>query len=118
MNPIGQRMKLLREENRLSQAEVAKLCESNQTTIAKMESGRTAPSAKVLVCLADYYDISLDYLCCRTDQPQGKRYTCVSKAAAEREEMRKFIEMCFDPKSAYHDQLKETMLKMMEESRK
>ena len=74
MERIGKRIKQLRETYRLSQAELAKLCGSNQATIAKTETGKTAPSVKLLLWLADYFDISMDYLCCRTNQPQGKPY--------------------------------------------
>lgn len=118
MNRIGQRMKELREASHLSQVELARMCGSNQATIAKMESGKTTPSVKVLVWLADYFDVSMDYLCCRTDQPQGKLYECKPRVNAEGEEMKRFIEMCFDPNSPFNGKLKETMLQMMEDARK
>lgn len=118
MNQIGQRMKELREASHLSQAEIAKMCGSNQATIAKMENGKTTPSVKVLVWLADYFDVSMDYLCCRTDQPQGKLYEYKPRVNAEGEDMKQFIEMCFDPNSPYNGKLKETMLQMMEDARK
>ena len=117
MDAIGKRIKELRESNHLSQAELAKLCGSNQATIAKTELGKTAPSVKLLVWLADYFDISMDYLCCRTDQPQGKLYECKPRMNATSEDMKQFIEMCFDPKSPYNSKLKETLFQMMEESK-
>lgn len=118
MNDIGQRMKGLREKARLSQAEIAKLCGTNQTTIARMEKGKTAPSIKILVWWADYFDVSLDFLCCRTDQPQGKLYECKPKVKPSGKDMREFIEMCFDPASPYNDRLKEMLIKMMEDANK
>lgn len=72
MDNVGKRMKALQEANRLSQAEIAKLCGSNQATIAKTETGKKVPSMPLLIWWADYFDVSLDYLCCRTDSPQGK----------------------------------------------
>ena len=117
MNQIGQRMKELREASHLSQADIAKLCGSNQPTIAKTEIGQTAPSVKLLIWWADYFDVSLDYLCCRTDQPQGKLYECKPKMNVSSEDMKKFIEMCFDPKSPFNSQLKETLLSMMEDTK-
>lgn len=116
MNNIGQRMKELREKAHLSQAEVAKMCGTSQTTVGKMELGRVRPSVELLVKLADYYDVSMDYLCCRTDQPQGRLYECKPKIRASGEDMRQFIEMCFDPSSHFNTKLKETLLQMMEES--
>ena len=118
MNQIGQRMRDLREQNHLSQAEIAKLCGSNQTTIAKTEAGKTAPSAKLLLWWADYFDVSMDYLFCRTDQPQGKLYECKPKLNTSSENMKQFIEMCFDPESQFNEKLKETLLTMMEDAAK
>ena len=115
-NHIGQRMKELREKNHMSQMDVAKLCGSNQATIAKTEAGKTAPSVKLLVWWADYFDVSMDYLCCRTDQPQGKLYEYKSRPKVSGKDMKQFIEMCFDPKSPYNERLKETLIAMMEES--
>ena len=118
MNQIGQRMKTLREAHRLSQAEIAKLCGSNQATIVKMETGKTAPSVKVLVWLADYFHVSMDYLCCRTDQPQGKLYDYQPPVQTSGEEMKRFIEMCFDPNSKFNGKLKEVLLQMAEGEKK
>lgn len=113
MNEIGKRMRELREASRLSQVDIARLCGSNQTTIAKTETGKTAPSVKLLVWWADYFDVSLDYLCCRTDQPQGKLYECKPKLNMSGEDMEQFIKMCFDPKSPYNEKLKDAILAMM-----
>ena len=116
MNEICQRMRGLRENARLSQVEIAKLCGTNQTTIARMEAGKTAPSVKILVWWADYFDVSMDYLTCRTDQFQGKLYEGKPQVNASNKDMEQFIEMCFDPKSPYSSKLKKTLLQMMEES--
>ena len=117
MNEIGKRMKLLREASGISQKDIAKLCNSNQTTIAKTEAGKTAPSIKLLTWWADYYDVSLDYLCCRTDQPQGKIYECKPRITASADNMKQFVEMCFDPESPVSAKLKQTLLSMMEDSK-
>lgn len=113
MSEIGQRMRGLREASRLSQAEVAKLCGSNQATIAKIETGKMNPPLAILIWWADYFDVSLDYLCCRTDKPQGQLYECKPRPIPSGD-AKKFIEMCFDPNSPYSEKFKETLLKMME----
>lgn len=116
MSDIGKRIKEVREANHLLQVELAQICESNQATIAKTEAGKTAPSLKLLLHMAEYFDISMDYLCCRTDQPEGKLYECKPRMKATSEDMKQFIEMCFDPASPYNAKLKETLFQMMEES--
>ena len=117
MEKIGQRMKELREASHLSQAEIAKICDSSQASVAKAESGKVAPSIKLVLKMADYFDVSMDYLCCRTDQPQGKLYECKPKMNVSSENMKKFIEMCFDPASPFNSKLKETLFQVMEDSK-
>lgn len=117
MEKIGQRMKELREASHLSQAEIAKICDSSQASVAKAESGKVAPSIKLVLKMADYFDVSMDYLCCRTDQPQGKLYECKPKMNVSSENMKKFMEMCFDPASPFNSKLKETLFQMMEDSK-
>lgn len=117
MSDIGKRIKEVRENHRLSQVDLAKICESNQATIAKTETGKTSPSLKLLLHMAEYFDISMDYLCCRTDLPQGKLYECKPKLKPNGREMKEFIEMCFDPASPYNSKLKEMLIQMMEESK-
>ena len=56
----------------------------------------------------------MDYLFARTDKPQGKLYEYRPKIATGSEEMRQFIEMCFDPQSPMSEKLKQTLLQMME----
>lgn len=113
MDTIGARMRALREGARLSQTDIAKLCGSNQATIGKMETGRTLPSVKILVWWADYFDVSMDYLCCRTDEPYGKLYECKPKTNMSGEDMKQFVEMCFDPGSPYSRKLKDAIIQMM-----
>ena len=118
MLEIGSRMKELREVSHLSQAEVAKLCGSNQSTIARIESGQTAPTLKILIWWADFFDVSLDYLCGRTDAPQGKIYGCRPRRKISQEEISQFIEMCFDPRSPVSSRVKDALYKILEDTRK
>jgi len=114
---IGQRMKELREASHLSQKAIAQLAGSNQATVAKTETGKMAPSVKLLIWWADYFDVSLDYLCCRTDQPQGKLYECKPRMSINSDDFKQFVEMCFDPTSPFNAQLKDTLIQMMEEQK-
>jgi len=104
----------LRESVRLSQAKLAKEFDVSQSALARYEIDDSTPSPEVFLKYADYFDVSLDYIFARTDKPQGVTYEFKPKAAPEREEMRRFIEMCFDPQSPMNEKLKETLLRMME----
>ena len=111
---LGERLRILRESVKLSQVKMADLLGVKQSSINRYEQGQSAPSLETLVKYADYFDVSMDYLFARTDKPQGKLYEYRPKIATGSEEMRQFIEMCFDPQSPMSKKLKQTLLQMME----
>ena len=113
MNQIDQCMRELRKSIHLSQADIAKLCGS-KSIIRKTKKGLTVLSVKLFVWYADYFDISMDYLCCRTDQPQGKLYERKPQLKYSDKDMRQFIEMCFDPSSPYNGKLKEVLFQRID----
>lgn len=118
MKELGERLRRLRESVKLSQVKMAELFGVKQSSINRYEQGQSAPSLETLVRYADYFDVSLDYLLARTDNPQGKLYEHCPKIAPGSEEMKQFIEMCFDPQSPLNEKLKQTLLEMMEVERK
>ena len=115
MKIIGQRLRNLRQNAKLSQARVAAVVGSRHSAVARYESGEAHVPAEMLVILADYYDVSLDYIFGRTDNPQGRLYENKPKVEKAYPEMEKFIEMCFDPSSPMNERLKESLLRMMKE---
>lgn len=119
---IGERLKSLRVGVQLSQAKLAGLLGTQQSSINRYEQGQAVPGPEIFVRYADYFDVSMDYLYCRTDEPRGKLYAYQPQALMERarenKEMRDFIEMCFDPKSPVNGRLKEALLRIMAEEAK
>lgn len=71
------RIKDLREDNDLSQREVAEAIGITQRKYSYLETGTQMLTADVLCSLADFYKVSVDYLLCRTDErkvyPKKKR---------------------------------------------
>lgn len=61
------RIKELREEKLLSQGEVAKAINTNQSNIARWENGLNEPAAMYVIKLADFFGVSTDYLLGRSD---------------------------------------------------
>jgi transcriptional regulator with XRE-family HTH domain len=59
---FGQRMRELRESKKLTQAELARLCELGESTISFYESGKREPSYKVLLCIAEKLGTTPNYL--------------------------------------------------------
>ena len=60
------RIKGLREEKNLNQSEVAKILNISQRTYSYYENGRDIPIS-LLIKLADFYNVSIDYLLNRTN---------------------------------------------------
>ncbi len=114
MKETGSRLRALRESLHLSQAKLAEALETTQSSINRYENGQSTPSVKIFRRYADYFDVSMDYIFARTDKPQGVMYHFKPKLTPEKEEMRRFIEMCFDPGSPVNEKLKEALFRMME----
>ena len=112
MKIVAERMKKLRTSVKLSQMKISKMSGCLQSSIARYETQQAVPPLELLLWYADHFDVSLDYIFGRTDNPQGKLYENKPKILPNTEEMRQFIEMCFDPTSSVSEQLKNTMLEM------
>ena len=56
------RLKELREDNDLNQTEIADILGIRQTVYSRYERGYQNIPLEHLVKLADYYDVSLDYI--------------------------------------------------------
>ena len=117
MKELGKRLRVLRESVGLSQAKLAQEIGSNQSSINRYENGQAAPTVELLRKYADYFDVSMDYIFARCDAPHGKLYEAKPPVDANNPELRKFVEMCFDPESPMNEKLKEAMLKMLGEAK-
>lgn len=62
MLKLNLRLRELREDNSMSQAEMAKLLGCSQQTYSRYETHTTEIPLEQLIFLADYYDTSVDYL--------------------------------------------------------
>lgn len=112
MKEVADRLKQLRESVKLSQAKLCALNGCLQPSLARYETGQAVPPLKLLLWYADYFDVSMDYIFGRTDDPRGKMYDYNPKINADSEQLRQFIEMCFDPNSLVSGKLKSTMMEM------
>ncbi|MDY4166024.1 MAG: helix-turn-helix transcriptional regulator [Fournierella sp.] len=122
MREIAQRLKGLRESVNLSQAKLAALMGATQASVNRYENGQSSPPLKILQWYADFFDVSMDYIFARTDQPEGKLYEHKPKVleavTQENKELREFVDMCFDPASPISQKLREVLTKSLEEQRK
>ena len=64
------RLKELRKEKYISQLKLALDLSMNQNTISRYETGEREADYKTLIKIADYFNVSIDYLLERTDNPK------------------------------------------------
>ncbi len=62
MRTLGSRIKGLREQHRLSQKELAELLNVNSSTLSQYESDKRIPSDDIKIRIANYFNVSTDYL--------------------------------------------------------
>ncbi len=115
MSIVSERLRTLREGMRFSQKKMADLLGVAQPSINRYEHGQSVPSVDTLVKYADYFDVSMDYITGRCDAPQGKLYRAVPPAYTNNSELRRFVDMCFDPDSPMNEKLKSTLIQMLGE---
>ena len=65
---VFKNLRAIREDNDLRQSDIAKVLNVSQNTYSQYETGVIALTAEVLITLADYYGVSVDYLLDRTDK--------------------------------------------------
>lgn len=70
MTQFPERLRRLREKNRLKRCVLADLCGINRNAIKRYETGKAQPTLKALISIADYFEVSVDYLIGRSDYPK------------------------------------------------
>lgn len=59
---LSKKLKLLRQQNKLSQSEVARRLNVSSSAVSAYEADEISPSLETLVKIADLYHVSTDYL--------------------------------------------------------
>lgn len=71
---IGIKIKELRELHKKTQDDLAKFLGVAPQTIYKYEKGINEPDLKTINKIAEYFNVTTDYLLGRTDNPSEKKY--------------------------------------------
>lgn len=66
---LSSALKRFRKEFKITQKQAAAASNVSERNYQDYEYGKVVPSATVLIALADYFDVSLDYLVGRSDDP-------------------------------------------------
>lgn len=72
-NVFPVRLRKLRERTGRKQYAVAHCFGVSRRTLSRYEKGELEPTKQILVEMADYFEVSIDYLVGRTDNPRINR---------------------------------------------
>ena len=73
MTSFVERLKSCRKESNTTQKQVAEAIGTSEQNYQRYERGSQQPTLPVLIALANYFNVSLDYLTGRTDNPEINR---------------------------------------------
>ena len=67
------RLKELRKRRGYTQISLQMQTGIDQSLLSKFENGERIPPTETLLQLAEFYNVSIDYILCRTDKPEINR---------------------------------------------
>ena len=67
------RLKALRKSRGYTQISLQMQTGIEQALLSKFENGERVPPTETLMKLAEFYNVSMDYIMCRTDKPEVNR---------------------------------------------
>lgn len=67
---FGSRLRELRTKQGITQKQIAKDFSISERQLRRYENNEFEPNIETLIRFADYFDVSLDYLVGRTDNPK------------------------------------------------
>ncbi|WP_253530054.1 helix-turn-helix domain-containing protein [Runella salmonicolor] len=83
MDNFGERLKKLREDNKMTQQDLANVMgKANKTVISSWELNKNQPSMSEIEKLCDYFNVSTDYLIrgkCHSVSKPNSEYVTISK---------------------------------------
>ena len=66
---LSESLRRFRKSVKITQKQAAEVAGVAERVYQSYEYGKVIPTATVLIAIADYFDVSLDYLCGRSDDP-------------------------------------------------
>lgn len=73
MHDFPIKLKLLRAKKGITQKQLAEVLNIQPNSVQRLEYGTARPSLDTVIAIADYFDVSLDYLVGRSDEPRRRR---------------------------------------------
>lgn len=109
MSTFGSRFKRLRQQHNLTQDAAAKIFHVDKSSISKWENNKNGADNEVIQQIANYFNVSIDYLLCRDENPNTtsspEMLTKKEKLDIEKEALQmienidkaKIVEFCGNP---------------------
>ena len=72
MSQLSDALKRFRKEYKVTQKHAAEISGVAERVFQSYEYGKVVPTVTVLISLADFFDVSLDYLVGRSDDPSRR----------------------------------------------
>lgn len=70
LGKIPERIKELRVQNNVTQKQLAAILSVSEVSVQRFEYGTARPSLDTLIIISNYFNVSLDYLVGRSDNPK------------------------------------------------
>lgn len=70
---MNNNLRKLRKERKLTQIALQMQTGIEQALLSKYETGERIPPTETLLILAEFYNVSIDYILCRTENPKINR---------------------------------------------
>ena len=119
MTIVGKRLRELRINERYTQTQIAEMCGVTQATVGRYETGIAEPPLKKMLWYANKFEVSLDYIFGRTNNPKGMLYQQdmdnIKTALPENSDIESFAEQCFKPGTELNDKLKDALIQVLKE---
>lgn len=101
METFGSRLKKLRIKKELTGQELGKLLNVTKMSISRWESDQRFPDKDTLVKIANFFDVSTDYLLGRTENKQG----LIVKDKVENDDIELEVDKNMYPDGLTHDEV-------------
>lgn len=112
-NTLGGNIKELREAKNLTQRELAKILNIANSTLSQYESNIRIPSDDVKVQIADFFNVSIDYLLGRPFNADKNKDVPKSKAFQLEEEFPEGVSLLYRANEELTAEQKEIMLRLI-----
>lgn len=77
---LGQRIRSLRKEKKITQQDLANYLKLGKSTISQYENNINEPDTTTIQKIADFFNVSVDYLFGRTDEPLSVEKVATDKS--------------------------------------